>query len=108
MKNKKMKNKKMKTIFTVTGVDDKIKTRIFGFFFDQRKAIDAVLKNTCDIFEYRYENVVIEEVKEGIHANLGNEIWFKWNWENNEYERSEKPSSLNNVPLDNVYCFGIA
>ena len=95
----------MKTIFTVTSIaiiDNKISTRNFGFFFEQEKAINAVLKNTLDIFEHRYEYAVIEEVSEGIHANLGNEIWFKWNWDKKKYEKSKKPSLI-----EDVYWFGM-
>lgn len=52
--------------------------RTFGFFFNEKSAIDAVLNNKGNLEEYLYNYLVIEKLSEGIHPRVISEIWFQW------------------------------
>lgn len=85
----------MKTAFFVTSIENgwpSALKRCFGFFFTEKEAINAVLNNDCDIHECLYEYVVIEEINDGIHGGVVNEIWFEWNRKKSGWEKiSKKP-----------------
>lgn len=65
-----------------TFVTDVQRTRVFGFFLDQAKAIEAVEANFGDLYEAGYYTwIVIDCQHEGIHGLGGLEvdpIWFHW------------------------------
>jgi hypothetical protein len=92
---------KIHAITAIQNVESLSHSRTFGFFFDKEKAIEAVMENKCDIHECYYIYVVIETIEEGIHHNLGEEIWFKWN-NKNGYTVCQKPKEL-----ESVYCYGM-
>lgn len=94
------------SIFTVTTLPHlphKV-NRCVGYFFDMDVAIEEVTNNSMDISEQGYYSYcVIEEVKEGIYFFPRQEIWFKWNPDDEYYHRlEEKPKRFNDTS-----CFGI-
>lgn len=78
--------------------------RSCGYFIDKDKAKEAVLSNSGDMQERRYLFAVIEQVPEGVYpiGDRSEEEWFKWNFEEEKFEPSEKPSDL-----ENTYGFSI-
>lgn len=52
--------------------------RCFGFFNNLDRAIKAVEDNECDLEEYYYDYIVIEEFDEGIHPRAKQELWYMW------------------------------
>lgn len=52
--------------------------RSFGYFFSLESAREAVENNRCNIYEEKYELVLIEEIKEGIHCRATSVAWYKW------------------------------
>jgi len=95
-----------KEIYTITTLRKDIRepNRCVGYYFDLDKAIQAVQENYGDICENEYyPYCVIESVKEGIYDLKRTEYWFKWDDDQECYQRlNEKP--------DQFYmrvCFGI-
>jgi hypothetical protein len=63
--------------------------RAVGYYTNKKAAIDAVLENRCDIFEYTYTYAVVEHIEPGLY-NLAADRWFfKWNLETSQYEPIE-------------------
>lgn len=103
------------TITTITDFVDKINIkgnpykcrdyRAVGYYLDKDKARTAILENLADIQECRNVYAVLESVPEGVYPVDQNdsEEWFKWNKDLGCFEKSNKPSDL-----ENTYGFSIA
>jgi hypothetical protein len=64
-------------------------TRTVGYYTNKKDAIDTVLENCGDIFEFTYTYAVIEYIEPGIY-NPATERWFfKWNDETKQYDPIE-------------------
>lgn len=70
--------------------------RTVGYYTNKKDAIDTVLENCCDIYEYTYTYAVVEYIEPGLY-NPATECWFfKWDEQNKQYK-----------PIDAfVDCFG--
>ena len=73
-------------LYTATGVvdpynPDYLSTRCFGIFQTLEDAMENVINNYCDIWEGRYEFMVIEPLKFGLHQYSANDdqLWFQYN-----------------------------
>ena len=64
-------------------------SRTVGYYTNKKDAIDAVLENCCDIWEYCYTYAVVEFIEPGLY-NPAEERWFfKWDDEKHCYEEIE-------------------
>lgn len=60
--------------------------RTVGYYTNKKDAIDSVLENCCDIFEFTYTYAVVEYIEPGLY-NPATERWFfKWNTETSQYD----------------------
>jgi putative NADH-flavin reductase len=73
-------------ITTFKSLDD---YRTVGFCSQLKDALRIVETNSCDIFEYDYDYAIIEEVEEGLYPMCQFSILYKWNFENERYEKVE-------------------
>ena len=74
---------------TISGIPNIGCSRTFGYYETESDAIEAVLGNYCDIFEYVYTYVVVEYIEPGLF-NMAEDRWFfKWNDVANKYEAIE-------------------
>lgn len=80
---------------TSTTPSIKIDHRCFGFYDSFNKAWEAVKENRMNMHECLYTNLVIEEINEGIHPQVVNEWWYKW--ENNGWAKCEKPERFTGI-----------
>lgn len=71
--------------------------RTFGYYMERDVAIQALHENWCDMFEYLYEYAVIEAMREGIHCDVAEEIWFQWDNERKGFFEIEKPDCTQSV-----------
>ncbi len=91
-------------IYTITALVDNKGTdfdafrRTFGYYFSKDSAIKAVKENQSDIHECLYTYVVIEAIPEGIHRNVIEKIWFRWN------TQTKKWNKLNKEPKIAKFC----
>lgn len=88
------------TIFTICGMTGLLSTndrRTFGWYAKLNGALDAVVKNKCDLHECYYQYVVIEEVKEGVFGMAIKEWWFKWNKNKRNFFSIQKPKETNRL-----------
>ena len=69
-------------------------SRCFGYYANYSDAMSAVTKNQCDMRECLYDYLVMEEIGEGIHPEVMQENWFKWNDGLNGWHRCNKPSEF--------------
>jgi hypothetical protein len=88
-------------IYTITSLIDKegdeiwdLSNRTFGYYFHLSDAIKAVEENRGDIQECLYTHVVIEGLKEGIHPDIVEEVWFEWNKEQKKWVRLEEEPKI--------------
>ena len=90
----------MDNIYVVTVIEN-FKTRshrrTVGFYFDEKKAIENVKDNSCDIEECLYDWAVIEEMPAGFYICPTKEMWFKWNEDTKKYEKCEKPEETKGI-----------
>lgn len=63
--------------------------RTFGYYETETDAIEAVLGNYCDIFEYYYTYAVVEHIEPGLYCLATKRWFFKWNEAVNKYEAIE-------------------
>jgi hypothetical protein len=92
------------TIYTITcfqklELDDRgwLRTgaqRTFGFYTERKDAIQAMNENWCDMCEYLYDYAVIEAMREGIHCDVDEEIWFQWNDKRKGFFEIPKPECV--------------
>ncbi len=82
------------TVFTKyerdgAGVPSIGSARTVGYYTNKKDAVDAVIENCCDIWEYTYDYAVVELIEPGLY-NPAEERWFfKWNDELKGYEEIE-------------------
>jgi len=69
-------------------------SRCFGFKETFENADQAVRENWCDIHEYTYDYVIIEEMNPGIHPNVENRWFYKFNHEDEVYVPIDEPEEL--------------
>ena len=77
-----------------TGHSDFGCTDIVGFYTNFKQADSRVKENACDINETCYDYAIIEEVKEGLYQYPRKRWLYKYNKDNNEYEKIEEPDYL--------------
>ena len=85
-------------IFTVHGMANltsNSKNRTFGWYPKFLDAEKAVRKNCCNIYEFQYDYMVIEEIPEGVFGLRKQEWWYKWNGK--EFIKINKPQEIFNV-----------
>ena len=63
--------------------------RCFGYYETEKDARRAVEKNLCDMHEYLYSYLVIEEVDSGIHQYAIEIQWYIW--QDGKWTETEKP-----------------
>lgn len=73
---------KMIYIVTTLFINEKegqvVRSRAWGYFFDEEKAKDIVIKNSTDIFEAGFYNfAVVEKVNEGVFGKCEKAGWYK-------------------------------
>lgn len=69
-------------------------SRTFGYYADLELAKERVIENACDIFEYLYLYMLIENIGEGLYSAC-NERWlYKFNLITREYELIEEPECM--------------
>lgn len=68
-----------------------------GFYHNFDEAEIDVINNACDIWEYTYNYVVIEELKPGIYPQCVDRHFYKFNFETKKYDRIPTPEQLNCV-----------
>ena len=92
---------KREYIYTVTGAEDPLdarsSTRCFGWFPILREAQDAVECNRCDLREYTYDYMVIEQFYPGIFCECTQEFWYKWNYKKEKFISIDKPEAVRDV-----------
>lgn len=99
-----MSNDTRATIYTITcfqklEMDDKGRlrtgaSRVFGFYTKREDAIQAMHENWCDMFEYLYQYAVVEAMKEGIHCDVDEEIWFQFDENKRGFFEIPKPDCV--------------
>jgi hypothetical protein len=52
--------------------------RTFGYYSNPQEAIQAIVTNRCNMHECLYNYLVLENIGEGIHPEVHNEEWYKW------------------------------
>ena len=73
-------------IFAETGAQ-----RTFGFTETLNDAERKLNENYLDMHEYLYKYAVVEKIETGIHPEVLEEVWFKWNEEKKGFYRIKKP-----------------
>lgn len=76
-------------IITERGVPDIGSSHTVGYYTNKKDAIDTVLENCCDIFEFTYTYAVVEHIEPGIYTPAVERWFFKWNDETNQYDPIE-------------------
>lgn len=76
--------------------------RAWGYFFDLKIAKKCVEENWGNLFEFRYNYVVIERIKEGLLTVPHKEWWYKWVYSNRKTHKgkfipAKKPSEYTNI-----------
>ena len=64
-------------------------SRTVGYFKNKDDAINSVLDNCCDIFEYTYNYAVVEWIEPGLYNQATLHWFFKWNTKTKQYEPIE-------------------
>ena len=80
-------------------------SRTFGYYLNRDWAIEDMHRNNCDMWEYTYDYGVIEAMREGVHSECDEEIWFKYDRERNGYFEIPKPEAVIKSHLCN-FAFG--
>ena len=76
-------------------------SRCFGFKETFEKAEEALNGNYCDMWEYLYDYAVVEEMDPGIHPDVKNRWFFKYDQEKNGFFRMDEPEEF-------AHCCNIA
>lgn len=72
--------------------------RTFGFKETFEDADKSLKNNSCDMFEYLYETACIEELDAGIHPNVKNIWWYKYDFDKmGFYPIKEAPPAANHL-----------
>lgn len=67
-------------------------TRTFGHFSTQVEAELAVGENRCDMHEFLYNFIVVEELNYGIHPMGDQQTWFAWTDREFQWQKIDKPA----------------
>jgi len=73
------------------------RTRLLAWEPSKKKAIQIVENNVMDIREDCYEYAVIEKIGPGVWVQCKEELWYKWNDEENKYLSIDKPYSISGI-----------
>lgn len=76
-------------IITERGFPDIGSARTVGYYTNKKDAIDTVLENCGDIFEFTYTYAVVEHIEPGIYSPATERWFFKWNDETKQYDPIE-------------------
>lgn len=89
-------------IIVLRSEDDKNFTsiRTVGFYQKFEDAYNAVINNSCDIFEHTYSYAMIEELSEGLYPINNGRFLFKWNHDLNQYWSCEEIEEM-----EKFYCY---
>ena len=87
------------TCFQKVEMDDKgwLRTgasRTFGYFAEKDDAVEAMHHNTLDMWEYLYDYAVIEAMREGVHCECEEEIWFQYDRKRGGFFEIPKPEAV--------------
>lgn len=66
-------------------------SRTFGYFSELSECYHALHENQCDMYEFCYEQAVIERIGEGIHARAEEIEWFAWDEKRGGFYEVAKP-----------------
>lgn len=69
-------------------------SRVFGYKETFEEAEEALNKNVCDMWEYLYDYAVVEEIGPGIHPDVANRWFFKYDREKDGFFRIEEPEAF--------------
>lgn len=83
--------------FDVENVKGYPNSRCFGYYADLETAKRKLKYNTMDIHELYYNYAVIEKIGEGIHADVEEEYWYKYNRENGIWKPINKPETTKGI-----------
>lgn len=64
-------------------------SRTVGYYKNKKDAIDTVLENCGDLWEYNYTYAVVEYIGEGLYNEAYERWFFKWNMDTRQYEPIE-------------------
>jgi hypothetical protein len=83
-------------IVAIVSEDDKTIShqRTMGFYKELNHAKYTVENNICDIFEYTYNYMLVEEIEWGVFPYTPRRWMYKWNVENEKYEPCEEFKSI--------------
>ena len=71
--------------------------RTFGFEETFEAAEESLNTNRCDMFEYLYTYALVEEMNPGIHPEVENRWFYKWDDERGGFFRmDEEPKEFAN------------
>lgn len=68
--------------------------RTFGYYKERTDACEAISENRCNMQESIYNYLVLEEIAEGIHPEVGVELWYRWV---QQWVPCNKPSDLKSI-----------
>lgn len=68
--------------------------RVFGYKETFEQTEKALNENWCDMFECLYLYAVVEEIGPGIHPDVRNRWFFKWDNEKNGFFRMDEPEEF--------------
>ena len=74
-------------VFAETGAQ-----RTFGFTETLADAERKLNENCLDMHEYLYQYAVVEKIEAGIHPDVLEEVWFKWDEDKKGFYRIKKPN----------------
>ena len=73
-------------------------SRTVGYYCNKGDAVEAVIHNYADIYEYTYRYVVIEHITEGLYNVASERLFFEWREETQGY------ALIDGKPFED--CFG--
>lgn len=68
--------------------------RTWGWYADRDRARDALARNLSDLHETIYRDAVIEQVSEGVPADVLSEEWFRFSPASGGYVPDGRPVDL--------------
>lgn len=79
------------------------RSRTVGFYNSFEKAEKAVENNYGDIYECGYYNyAVIENIEEGLYQYDFKGKWYRWNEDNDAFERCERPNRIEDSNFSSI------
>ena len=72
--------------------------KTYGFYKKEKDAINIVLTNATDIYEYYYRYAVVETVYEGLYPTIAeggiHQIFYEWNIDEKCWVEIDNPLSI--------------